>query len=67
MSEQRLPCGCIGQERPALEHLPTCKQRLEFYGGEADWDIKQEYLKNGMIYRYDITWRPILNESTHRT
>jgi hypothetical protein len=45
-------CGCP-DDRPALEHNRHCVLRIEFFGGDAEWDTTKEYNHLGMLYAWD--------------
>lgn len=77
MKLPKLPCGCRGPERPALEHERGCPARVSFYGGEYRWgyvsaekgfDRSGTHEKNGVTYRWDndaLTWKPVDVNSSH--
>jgi len=57
-----LPCGCSGENRPALEHSPNCPRRLSFFGGDSAWGIGKDgdtrVRSDGEIFEWNqITWR----------
>lgn len=58
----KLPCGCNGHPRPAMEHNKECKCRLTFFGAPAEWGVGSmneiRYVDN-MFFIYKHTWEPI--------
>ena len=46
---------------PALDHDKCCELRLEFFGGEAQWDQDELQVRDGVVFYFDRdvhSWRP---------
>lgn len=56
----KLPCGCSGYPRPALEHDRTCEARITFFGGDVKWDTSKLQYRDKNCYQWNdqlSTWK----------
>jgi len=57
-------CGAY-YDTPALEHNRNCRRRVEFFGGEMEWDRGRTHERDGCVYAWDPesgTWQAVFEE-----